>query len=128
MKMSLQNTQIHKSIKRAFPQTNWPELALAELERFKEGEVINGASLTDGQKNIFTDLATAGLIESIRYPKYVCGQFAGFEHEYVYRANLDYSRVQFVDKKKKSLLIGIYAALLLLGWALVLCYYILNNL
>ena len=57
-------------------------------------------------------LATAGLIESHRYPQFNRGMFGGFAYTYRYRKNLDYwPKSQPVDhwqkKRKQTLIFGI---------------------
>lgn len=111
--MSLINTPLHQAIKRAFPQTNWPEKAIFELSKFKEGEPIVSSELSKDQLLIFVDLATAGLIESHRYPKFVADQFAGLTYVYKYRSNLDYTVKEnetvdiWENQRKLSLVFGI---------------------
>lgn len=88
--MSLINTPLHSAIKRAFPQTNWPQSAIELLSLYDEGEDILASTLSNKDKEILNDLATAGLIESHRYPKFSHGMFIGFDYVYRYRKNLDY--------------------------------------
>ena len=89
--MSLINTPLHSAIKRAFPQTDWPQSAIDLLSLYDEGEDILASTLSNKDREILNDLATAGLIESHRYPKFSQGMFAGFVYVYRYRKNLDYT-------------------------------------
>jgi len=87
----LTDTPIHRAIKRGFPQTNWPETeAIDLLEKFEDGAWIKREGLSQSDLNIMIDLATAGIIESNRKPKFVMGQFAGFENSFRYKADLEY--------------------------------------
>lgn len=110
--MSLNNTPLHNAIKRAFPQTDWPQSAIELLSLYDEGEDILAATLGYSDKEILHDLATAGLIEWHRYPKFSNAMFAGLNHVYRYRKNLDYGPKQssveaFEKKRKETLLTGI---------------------
>ena len=92
--IKLTDTPIHRSIKRAFPQTNWPETAAIELlEKYEDGDWIKSSGLHHNDRDILIDLATAGIIESNRKPKFVMGQFAGFENSFRYKADLEYLEV-----------------------------------
>lgn len=106
----LTDTPIHRAIQRAFPQTNWPETAAIELlEKYEDGDWIKRDSLSQSDLNIMIDLATAGIIESNRKPKFVIGQFAGFENSFRYKADLEY--METTENKKSDaftyILIGI---------------------
>lgn len=105
--MSLNNTPLHNKIKRAFPQTDWPQKAIDLLSLYDEGEDILPVNVSD--KEILNDLATAGLIEMHRYPKFLSGMFAGFVISYRYRKNLDYRpkshQVDHWQKERKQTLI-----------------------
>jgi len=108
-KLTNTNTKIQKAIQRAFPQTNFPETAIKLLEKFEDGEWIKRDQVTDYEFNVLIDLATAGIIESNRKPKFMIGQFAGFENSFRYKADLEYMDAA---KNKKSdaftyILIGI---------------------
>lgn len=128
--MSLNNTPLHNKIKRAFPQTDWPQSAIDLLSLYDEGEDILAYTLKYDEREMLNDLATAGLIEMHRYPKYSSGMFAGFVISYRYRKNLDYgpntnSIDTFEKKRKETLLIGIavgfavtIAVLCILNWIL----------
>jgi len=98
----LTDTPIHRAIKRGFPQTNWPETAAIDLlEKYDDGAWIKRDGLSQSDLNIMIDLATAGIIESNRKPKFVMGQFAGFENSFRYKADLEYFEVE--GKKSNSL-------------------------
>lgn len=99
---NLNNTPIHRAISRAFPQTNWPTTAIKMLEKFEEGKLIYSGELTAAEKQIFIDLATAGIIESHRYPVYNNEMFAGFKNSFVYCRDLDYGNYQAVEPSKKQ--------------------------
>jgi hypothetical protein len=87
----LTDTPINRAIKRAFPQTNWPETAAIDLlEKYDDGAWIKRDGLSQSDLNIMVDLATSGIIESNRKPKFVMGQFAGFENSFRYKADLEY--------------------------------------
>lgn len=110
--MSLNNTPLHNAIKRAFPQTDWPQSAIDLLSLYDEGEDILVSSLGASDRYIIFDLYTAGLIETHRYPKFSNGMFAGFVVSYRYRKNLDYGqKVHQVDywqkERKQTLTFGI---------------------
>jgi len=93
-KLTNTNTKIQKAIQRAFPQTNFPETAIKLLEKFEDGEWIKRDQVTDYEFNVLIDLATAGIIESNRKPKFMIGQFAGFENSFRYKADLEYLEVE----------------------------------
>jgi hypothetical protein len=108
-KMSLTNTPLHNAIKRAFPQTDWPQKAIDLLSLYDEGEDIQAASLGYSEKEVLHDLATAGLIEWHRYPQFNRGMFGGYAVTYRYRKNLDYGPkaqpVNYWQKERKQTLI-----------------------
>ena len=108
-KLTNTNTKIQKAIQRAFPQTNFPETAIKLLEKFEDGEWIKRDQVTDYEFNVLIDLATAGIIESNRKPKFMIGQFAGFENSFRYKADLEY--METTENKKSDaftfILIGI---------------------
>lgn len=111
-KMSLNNTPLHNAIKRAFPQTDWPQSAIELLSLYDEGEDILASTLAHKDREIMNDLATAGLIESHRYPQFNRGMFGGFANVYRYRKNLDYGpKSQPVDywqkERRLTLIFGI---------------------
>lgn len=94
----LTDTPIHRAIKRGFPQTNWPDAAIKLLERFEDGAWIQKEGLSQIEINWLIDLATAGIIESNRKPKFVMGQFAGFENSFRYKADLEYLKESEPEK------------------------------
>jgi len=113
----LTDTPIHKAIKRAFPQTNWPDAAIKLLEKFEDGAWIQTEGLSQIEINWLIDLATAGIIESNRKPKFVMGQFAGFENSFRYKADLEYLEVETKQSNGSKLRHIIYWILVGFGWA-----------
>lgn len=84
---------IHEKMKRAFPQTDFPDRALALLYRFKEGEPIYTHELTESELEMMSDLATAGIVMQVRWPVYQFEQFAFWGYAFVWRKDLDYNEV-----------------------------------
>ena len=116
--IKLTDTPIHRAIKRAFPQTNWPETAAIDLlEKYEDGAWIKRDGLSQSDLNIMIDLATAGIIESNRKPKFVMGQFAGFENSFRYKADLEYLEVETKQSNGSKLRHIIYWILVGFGWA-----------
>lgn len=107
------DTPLHRAIKRAFPQTNWPQTAIELLDKFVDGEVIEAKELKRDEMLIMFDLATAGLIECTRQPVFHNEQFAGFRNSFKYCSKLDYQG----ESKQKKKGAKYWSFWFLIGWA-----------
>ena len=56
---SLIDTPLHRAIKKAFPQTSWPQDAIDLLDKFVDGELIEAKELKRDEMLIMFDLAIA---------------------------------------------------------------------